>query len=116
LLQVLQQPCCPTPLVLAAPSASDVAPVLAHCANIVHTNYQDTLETARMWRAINTFLARPSAKPLQEAQKASRETREPYGQTEAYRFYGGPIDDDDGPEGRTNSWPMDESDVDEFRT
>ena len=35
--------------------------------------------------------------------------REPYGQTEAFRFYGGPIDDEDG---QLNAWPLEESHVD----
>jgi putative iron-regulated protein len=37
----------------------------------------------------------------------------PYGRTEAFRFYGGPIDvETGGPEGLINSWPMDEAFVD----
>ena len=49
---------------------------------------------------------------------AWRASREPYGQTEAFRFYGGPIDYFDeeagveGPEGRMNSWPLDEAYID----
>jgi putative iron-regulated protein len=65
-----------------------------------------------MKRAIDAFLASPSADTQQAAQKAWRAAREFYGQTEAFRFYGGPIDDDNGPEGRLNAWPMDESYVD----
>jgi putative iron-regulated protein len=38
-----------------------------------------------------------------------------YGQTEAFRFYGGPIDSANGPEGRMNAWPMDESFVDSVK-
>jgi putative iron-regulated protein len=33
-------------------------------------------------------------------------------QTEVYRFYGGPIDDEDGPEGLLNAWPLDENYID----
>jgi len=65
-----------------------------------------------MQTAINAFLANPSAETQQTAQKAWRAAREFYGTTEAFRFYGGPIDDDNGPEGRINAWPMDESFVD----
>ena len=39
-------------------------------------------------------------------------SREPYLQTEAYRFYSGPIDDDKGPEGLINAWPLDEAYID----
>ncbi len=102
----------------AAPEAGrDVGPVLApvqtHNAALVHANYEDTLHAAQaMKRAIDAFLASPSADTQQAAQKAWRAAREFYGQTEAFRFYGGPIDDDKGPEGRLNAWPMDESYVD----
>lgn len=101
---------------LAAPGALDVTSVLSNYANIVHANYQDSLQAAKtMQQAINAFLSNPSAETQQAAQKAWREAREFYGQTEAYRFYGGPIDDDDGPEGRLNAWPMDESYVDSVK-
>lgn len=103
-------------LSFAAPGALDVTPVLSNYANIVHANYQDSLQAAKtMQQAINAFLAEPSAENQQAAQKAWREAREFYGQTEAFRFYGGPIDDDDGPEGRLNAWPMDESYVDSVK-
>jgi putative iron-regulated protein len=105
-----------SPMTLAAPGASAVSPVLTNYANIVHANYEDTLKAAqRMQKAINAFLSQPSAETQQAAQNAWREAREFYGQTEAFRFYGGPIDDDDGPEGRLNAWPMDESYVDSVK-
>jgi putative iron-regulated protein len=91
----------------------DVKPVLNHYASLVYANYEDTLNSAKAMRqAIGVFLANPSAETQQAAQKAWRAAREFYGQTEAFRFYGGPIDDDNGPEGRLNAWPMDESYVD----
>jgi putative iron-regulated protein len=91
----------------------DIKPVLNHYAEMVHANYSDALASAKtLQAAIDAFLANPSAESLQAAQKSWRAAREFYGQTEAYRFYGGPIDDDNGPEGRLNAWPMDESYVD----
>jgi len=91
----------------------DVNPVVKHYASLVYANYEDTLNAARaMQSAINAFIAEPTAANQQAAQQAWREAREFYGQTEAFRFYGGPIDDDHGPEGRINAWPMDESFVD----
>lgn len=88
-------------------------PVLRHYADLVHANYQDTLERALvLQRAITAFLAQPTPATQKAAQDAWRAAREFYGQTEAFRFYGGPIDDDQGPEGRLNAWPMDESFVD----
>jgi putative iron-regulated protein len=63
-------------------------------------------------KAITAFAAAPSAQGLEDAKKAWLAAREFYGQTEAFRFYSGPIDDDKGPEGRLNSWPLDESYID----
>jgi putative iron-regulated protein len=91
----------------------DVNPVVKHYASLVYANYEDTLSAAKaMQGAINAFLASPNAATQQAAQQAWRAAREFYGTTEAFRFYGGPIDDDNGPEGRLNAWPMDESFVD----
>ncbi len=91
----------------------DAGPVLGQYASLVHANYEDALTSARaLQMAIDTFLSSPSAETQQAAQRAWRAAREFYGQTEAFRFYGGPIDDDNGPEGRLNAWPMDESFVD----
>ena len=95
-------------------AASATAPqVVAHYAHLVHSNYSDTLAAAKaMQTAISAFTAQPSAATLAEARKTWLAAREFYGQTEAFRFYGGPIDNDNGPEGRINAWPMDESFVD----
>lgn len=95
-----------------APAVNNNA-VAAHYAHLVHTNYADTLTSAQTMRtAIQTFTAQPSAETLAQARKTWLAAREFYGQTEAFRFYGGPVDNDNGPEGRINAWPMDESFVD----
>ena len=104
-------------LALAVWSASaqtpDAAAVTRHYANIVSASYEDTLSGALdMQRAIRAFVAAPSAETLAAARKSWIAEREWYGQTEAYRFYSGPIDDDKGPEGRVNSWPLDEAFID----
>lgn len=94
-------------------NAATASSVAAHYAQIVHANYADTLAAAQAMRsAIQAFTAQPSAQTLAEARKTWLAAREFYGQTEAFRFYGGPIDNDNGPEGRINAWPMDESFVD----
>lgn len=96
-----------------APQAVSAASVAAQYATLVHANYEDTLTSAKaMQAAIKAFTAQPSAETLAEARKTWLAAREFYGQTEAFRFYGGPIDDDKGPEGQINAWPMDESYVD----
>jgi putative iron-regulated protein len=87
--------------------------VLESYAALVHANYQEALTTARgMQTAIDAFVASPSAASLAAAKDAWLAARRPYGQTEAFRFYSGPIDDDDGPEGQLNAWPLDEAYVD----
>jgi putative iron-regulated protein len=100
-----------------APSTASVAvdakAVAAHYGALVHANYSDVLAAAQdLQRAVQAFVNQPSAETQEAARKAWRDAREFYGQTEAFRFYGGPIDDDKGPEGRLNAWPMDESYVD----
>lgn len=96
-----------------AQQAVTPAAVAAQYATLVHANYEDTLSSAKsMQAAIKAFTAQPSAEALAEARKTWLAAREFYGQTEAFRFYGGPIDDDKGPEGQINAWPMDESYVD----
>lgn len=94
----------------AAPSVENVA---KGYGQLVYVNYTDSLNAARqMEKAIDAFLAAPSQAGLNAARKAWLNAREYYGQTEAFRFYGGPIDDENGPEGQINAWPMDESYVD----
>jgi putative iron-regulated protein len=103
-------------LVAVAPAraqAVDAAAVNRHYAVLVHANYEDTLAAARrMQQAVAAFTAAPSADTLAAARTTWLAAREFYGQTEAFRFYGGPIDNDNGPEGRINAWPMDEAYVD----
>ncbi|WP_028455049.1 imelysin family protein [Chitinilyticum litopenaei] len=82
-------------------------------ATLVYASYSDTLAAARDLQAsIDAFVAAPSADGLTKARKAWLEAREWYGQTEAFRFYGGPIDSDTGPEGMINAWPLDEAYID----
>ena len=97
----------------ASGASADFNAVAKHYAVLVHANYTDALAGAQEMRAaIGAFVAAPSAEGLAKARQAWKDAREFYGQTEAFRFYGGPIDGDNGPEGRMNGWPMDESYVD----
>lgn len=96
-----------------APQAVTSQAVVGHYATLVHANYADTLASAQALReAVLAFTAKPSAETLADTRTKWLAAREFYGQTEAFRFYGGPIDKDNGPEGRINAWPMDESFVD----
>jgi putative iron-regulated protein len=100
----------------AQPTPAPITPgtVAANYATLVHANYEDTLKGAQtLQQAVKAFTAAPSQATQEAARKAWLAARESYGQTEAFRFYGGPIDDDNGPEGQINAWPMDESYVDQ---
>lgn len=94
-------------------AATDVPAVLNTYADMVYANYQDASSKAHeLQKAVDAFVIKPSAEGLQIARKAWLAAREPYGQTEVYRFYGGPIDDAKDVEGRLNSWPLDEVYID----
>ena len=83
-------------------------------ADLVSAAYDASIaSTTTMQTAIDAFISRPSAARLASAKKAWLAARDDYIPTEAFRFYGGPIDDPkDGPEGKINAWPMDEAYVD----
>lgn len=92
----------------------NAADVIANYAGIVHASYEDSLAAARdLDAAVASFVAAPSEDGLASARRAWLASREPYLQTEVYRFYDGPIDNpDDGPEGLINAWPLDEQYID----
>src|SRR5688572_27754548 len=81
---------------------------------IVLASYTDSLAAAEdLKEAVEALVETPSEATLAAAREAWLESREPYLQTEVYRFYGGPIDnDEDGPEGLINAWPLDEQHID----
>ncbi|MBC8069292.1 MAG: iron-regulated protein [Deltaproteobacteria bacterium] len=93
---------------------ADARPVIEHYADSVHAAYEQSIAGAGELRgAIDALIASPSADTLATARSTWIEVRSPYGQTEGFRFYDGPIDDaEDGPEGQINAWPMDEVYVD----
>jgi len=84
--------------------------VIADYAAIAHANYEDALAGTRLLAdAIDAFLRAPSADSLAGARQAWIDVRVAYAQTEAFRFYDGPID---AVEGLVNSWPIDENLID----
>ncbi len=87
---------------------------VATYADGVHASYVASIASATaMGTAIDTFVAEPTDANLETARQAWLAARDDYGPTEAFRFYGGPIDDEtDGPEGLINAWPMDEAYID----
>lgn len=92
---------------------SERAAVAATYADLVYASYADSYDAAtELDAAIDALVADPTEATLQAAKDAWRDAREPYGQTEAYRFANGPIDAADGPEGFLNAWPLDEAYID----
>src|SRR5215510_138570 len=84
--------------------------VVNQYATIVSASYADALAGARaLAEAVDAFVAAPGAETLQRARLAWIDARVPYVQTEAYRFYDGPIE---SVEGLINSWPIDENLID----
>jgi putative iron-regulated protein len=82
--------------------------------SIALAGYEDAYEAAlELDAALNALVDGPSEQTLEAARNAWLAAREPYLQTETFRFYGGPIDDEDvGVEGLVNAWPLDESYID----
>ena len=97
--------------------------VLRTNGNIAYLAYGDSLVTAIELRsALEQLVDEPTEANLAAAREAWLAAREPYGQTEVYRFRVGPIDallddgtlgeDGDGPEGAINAWPLGEGLID----
>lgn len=83
---------------------------VATYAKIVRATYEDTLAGATALQVTTeALIATPSETTMTAARDAWRASREPYLQSEVFRFYEGPID---GPEGLMNAWPLDEAYID----
>jgi putative iron-regulated protein len=97
----------------STPPASEVRPVATTYADVAFRAYSDATTGAMLLdAAIKAFVAAPTAEGLEAAKAAWVAARPAYLETEAFRFYGGPIDGDTGPEALINSWPLDEYFVD----
>lgn len=98
------------------PPLAALRDTLAFHAQLVLAGYEDSLSSLGDLRdAVARFVAAPSADGLLQCQQAWTTARHWYGQTEAFRFSDGPIDDEHGPEPRINTWPLDESFIDAVR-
>jgi putative iron-regulated protein len=94
--------------------------VVESYVEIVHASYRDALAAAiELQESIGRLLDDPSETTLAAARAAWLSARTPYGRTEVFRFYGGPIDvaesGVEGPELRLNAWPVDEAQLDYVR-
>ncbi len=96
-----------SPAAAAEPTVKDV---LTTYADIAQAGYEDALGTAKTLKlAVDTLLAQPTDANLRAARAAWIAARQPYMQTEAFRFGNKIVDDW---EGRVNSWPQDEGLID----
>ncbi|WP_299254255.1 imelysin family protein [uncultured Cytophaga sp.] len=87
--------------------------VAENYSNVVFATYEDSWIAAnKLKTAAESFVANPSQGGLENTRAAYLAARTPYIQSEAFRFYNGPIDDARGLEGLLNSWPLDESYID----
>ncbi len=94
----------------ASASASTIS---SSYANHVYKTYKSSLnEALKLDRALKNFVNNPSVVTQEVAKNAWKSARAPYGQSEVFRFYNGPIDMDGGPEGLLNAWPLDEAYID----
>lgn len=90
--------------------------VLNTNADIALAAYTDSVETAKALRTALTALKdMPNTGTLTAAKKAWLIAREPYGQTEVYRFRNSPVDALDV-EGDLNAWPLGEALIDYVNT
>lgn len=116
-------------IALAACSSNDnndtaitVAQVVKTDADLAAAVYADSVATAQtMKTALQALLDMPSESTMTAARDAWLAAREPYGQSEVYRFRLSPIDStdgvaEDGPEGGINAWPIGEALIDYVAT
>lgn len=82
-------------------------------ASLAAATYDESLKSAKsLQAAILAFTNDPTDQNLESAKEAWLKSRVSYGQSEVFRFYGGPIDSETGPEGLINAWPLDEGHID----
>lgn len=95
--------------------------LLLSYADMAHAAYKDSLEEAKkLQAAVNTYVDEPTEANLEAAKAAYKAARQPYSQTEVFRFDEGfvtandkrEIGSVDGWEGQVNAWPLDEALID----
>lgn len=109
-----------SPELSAAEQANRDRLVLSY-TDMAHAAYKDSLDTAKVLQsAIDTYVETPTETNLEAAKAAYKAARQPYSQTEIFRFDEGFVtaNDDraigsvDGWEGQVNAWPLDEALID----
>ena len=88
--------------------------IIQNYADIAAAAYEDSLISAKkLQNAIAALVAKPTDSTLNAARTAWIDAREPYQQTEVYRFGNAIVDDW---EGKVNAWPLDEGLIDYVQT
>ncbi len=95
-------------------TAAQIRPIAESYRTLVQKAYSETLETNQQLHAeAEKFTATSSEEQLLKVREAWKKARLAYSRTEAFRFYGGPIDQaETGLEPLMNAWPIDESYLD----
>ncbi|MCG8491574.1 MAG: hypothetical protein MI743_08175, partial [Sneathiellales bacterium] len=94
----------------AAAGAADKSAVVQNYANIAEAIFEDSLLTAQALKAsVADLVSNPTAASLNAARAAWIAAREPYQQSEVYRFGNSLVDEW---EGKVNAWPLDEGLID----
>ncbi|WP_350560186.1 imelysin family protein [Psychrobacter sp. CAL346-MNA-CIBAN-0220] len=106
---------------LSAADQAHIDRLLLSYADMVHAAYNDSLETGKILQtAVNTYVATPTQVNLDAAKAAYKAARQPYSQTEVFRFDEGFVTPNDKREvgsidsweAQVNAWPLDEALID----
>lgn len=102
-------------------SETSVNQLLTSYADMAQAAYEDSLAGAKkLQQAVDVFLEEPTQANLEAARAAYKAARQPYSQTEVFRFDEGFVTANDkralgsvdGWEGQVNAWPLDEALID----
>lgn len=110
LMVALTMACLASTAAATKPPAPAVSSVLKTYADIAEATYADSLSGAQeLSAAVDALLKDPGKQTLEAARAAWISAREPYQQSEAFRFGNVIVDEW---EGRVNAWPLDEGLID----
>ena len=110
-----------TTATLSNAEQANIDRLLISYADMAHAAYKDSLDAAKVLQtAVNTFVDAPNEANLEAAKAAYKAARQPYSQTEVFRFDEGFVTADDKRalssidawEGQVNAWPLDEALID----
>lgn len=106
---------------LSAAEQANIDRLIISYSDMAQAAYKDSLDTAKLLQmAVNTYVETPTQSNLDDAKSAYKASRQPYSQTEVFRFDEGFITADDKRavgsidswEGQVNAWPLDEALID----